>query len=565
MRTRSRSMAVGALVATAALVLTACGGGGGAADGAGGGLAGADQQEQGVNDINPLPRDQVNDGGDLRWPLDAIPDNFNRNQVDGTLLENKEVMVPLMPGAFVAQADGTVAVNENYFTSIELTSESPQVVTYTINPAATWSDGTPFTWADLQAQWQAQNGTDPAYSVATTTGYEDITSVERGVDDRQAVVTFGTTFAEWRSLFDTIYPVSTNTDPAVFNEGWLQTIPVTAGPFRLGAIDTVGQTITLERDPAWWGEPAKLDRIIFRVVERAALADALANGEIDFYEIGSSVDLFQRAQGIQGVEVRQASAPTYNHITFNGAPGALLEDPALRRAIAKGIDRQVIANALVGQIVPEVTPLNNFLYTQGSANYQDNAGVVAFDAAAASAELDALGWTRPAEGQPRERDGQVLSLRYVTTANNPISEQISQLVQVQLGQIGVQVEFVPAASADLFDQFVTPGNFDIVGFGWSGTPFPVTSTRNIYSTTGDQNYGKTGNPEIDALYLQAFAELDDAARDALGNEIDALIWENMPQLPLYQGTGAYAVRSTVANFGAIGNADPLYADMGFTG
>ncbi len=75
-------MAVGALVATAALVLTACGGGGGAADGAGGGLAGADQQEQGVNDINPLPRDQVNDGGDLRWPLDAIPDNFNRNQVD---------------------------------------------------------------------------------------------------------------------------------------------------------------------------------------------------------------------------------------------------------------------------------------------------------------------------------------------------------------------------------------------------------------------------------------------------------------------------------------------------
>ncbi len=559
MRTRSRSMAVGALVAATALVVSACGGGGGAEPGAG--LAGVDEQDVTVNDVNALPRDQVRDGGDLRWPLDAIPDNFNRNQVDGTLLENKEVMAPLLPRTFIAQADGTVTVDEDYFTSIELTSQEPQVVTYTINPAATWDDGTPFTWTDIQAQWQALNGTDPAFETATTTGYEDIASVERGADDRQAVVTFARTFAEWRSLFETIYQASTNTDPATFNDGWLQQVQVTAGPFVLESVDTTGQTITLARNPKWWGDPAKLDRIIFRVVERAALADALANNEIDFYEIGSSVDLFSRSQGIQGVEVRQAPAPSYNHITFNGSEGAILADPALRRALVQGIDRQIIATALIGQIVPDVTPLGNFLYTQGSANYEDHS--LAFDPAAASAALDGLGWVSTGEGQPRAKDGTPLTLRYVTTAGNPISEQISQLIQAQLAAIGVTVEFVPAASADLFDQYVTPGNFDIVGFGWSGTPFPVSSTRNIYSSGGDQNYGKISSPELDALYAQAFTELDDAARDALGNQIDQLIWETMPQLPLYQGTGAFAVRSTLANIGAKGNADDLYKDMGF--
>ncbi len=37
----------------------------------------------------------------------------------------------------------------------------------------------------------------------------------------------------------------------------------------------------------------------------------------------------------------------------------------------------------------------------------------------------------------------------------------------------------------------------------------------------------------------------------------------MPHLPLYQSTGAYAVRSTVSNFGAHGFADEDYVNMGF--
>lgn len=562
MRTRPRTTGLAALAAAAALVLSGCGGVGG---GGGGGVVGADQQQQGTNDVNPVPREQLRDGGDLRWPLDALPDNFNRNQVDGTLQENKEVMDPLLPHAFVAQPDASVVLDEDYFTAIELTSQDPQTITYTINPAATWSDGTPLTWVDLQAQWKALNGTNPAFLVAGTTGYEDIASVERGVDDRQAVVTFARPFAEWRSLFSDIYPASTNTDPATFNKGW-QAQPLTsAGPFRLESLDSTGQTITLVRNEKWWGEPAKLDRIIFRVVDRDALADAMSNNEIDWYEIGSDVNLFQRGQGIPGAEIRQAAAPSYNHITFNGGEGAILSDPALRKAVAQGIDRQVIASALIGQIVPDTSPLGNYLFVQGSENYVDHSQPVAFDPAAAGAALDGLGWVSPGPGQVRVKDGAPLRLRLVTTAGNPISERISQLVQAQLTQIGVGVELVPAASSDLFDQFVTPGNFDMVGFGWSGTVFPVTSTRNIYATTGDQNYGNIGTPEIDALYEQAIRELDDARRIELGQKIDQAVWNVMPQLPLYQGTGAFVVRSTLANFGAAGFADYDYADIGYTG
>jgi peptide/nickel transport system substrate-binding protein len=558
MRTRRRyGLAAVATAATLALVLTSCGGGGGNGE-----VVGADRVGAGVNNIKPLPRDQLRDGDDLSWPLDAIPDNFNALHIDGTLLENTEVIGALMPGAFLVQPDASVTVNKNYFTSIELTGQDPQRITYTINPKAVWNDGTPLTWRDLQSQWQALNGTNRAFLAASTTGYEDIASVERGVDDKQAVVTFARNFGEWRSLFSPLYPISTTSDPTTFNKGWINQIPTTAGPFTLQTIDQTGQTITLVRNEKWWGRRAKLDRIIYRVTERAALADSLANGELDFYAIGSDVNLFQRARGIQGIEIRQAVEPLYNHITLNGGAGSILADPELRKAVVRGINRKAISDALVGQIVPNTTPLGNYLYVQGSANYVDHSQNVSYNPEAARAALDKLGWTL--QGNVRSKNGKQLTINLVTTASNPISERISQLTQAQLAEIGVQANINPAPAASFFTDYVTPGNFGMVGFAWSGNPFPVTSTRNIYTTAGVQNYGHIGSKEIDQLYEQAIRTLDDKRRIELGQQIDQAIWNLMPQLPLYQITGAYAVRTTLANFGARGFADVVYEDIGYT-
>ena len=104
----------------------------------------------------------------------------------------------------------------------------------------------------------------------------------------------------------------------------------------------------------------------------------------------------------------------------------------------------------------------------------------------------------------------------------------------------------------------------MVGFGWSGTPFPVTSTRNIYTSDGEQNYGSISSAEIDRLYEEAIRTLDDTRRIELGQQIDQALWDLMPQVPLYQSTGAYAVRTTLANFGAGGFASVIYQDIGYT-
>ncbi|WP_037069936.1 ABC transporter family substrate-binding protein [Pseudonocardia acaciae] len=548
----------GALVLAGVAALGLAGCGGAARTQLPGGAAGH-------SDINPRPRDQVRDGGDLRWPIDVMPDNFNFNQFSGTQGQTLEIVEALLPAPFRGTEDGGLELNTDYLTSAVLTSTSPQVVTYTINPRATWSDGTPLTWRDFEAQWKALRGADPAFQVAGTTGYEDMASVARGADDRQAVVTYARPFAEWRNDFRPLYPASTNSDPSVFNTGWVNKIPVTAGPFTVASIDLAAKTVTLERNPRWWGAPAKLDRIIFKVVERAALADGLANNEIDFYRIGSNVDLFRRAQSTPGAAVRQSPGRRYNHITFNGSPGAILSDVRLRQAIAKGIDRAAITRRLIGQIAPNMTPAGNHVYAYGSKDYRDNSDILPYDQAAANRELDALGWAR--QGAGRARNGQPLRLRLVESTPNPISEQIDRTVLDQLAQIGVTVTIEPVPLNQMAAAY-RQGNFDLAGFAWENTSTPFSSSRGIYTAPTEsgainQNYGRIYNPEISALFDQGIRELDDTKRAEIGNRADRLIWQEVHHLPLYPDSGAYAVRSTLANFGAPGFADIDYINAGF--
>ena len=552
---RRRRLGVSAAALT--LVLVSCGGG---AIGPGG-----PGPQVGAIDIGAAPADTLRDGGTFRWTIDLLPPQFNYNQVDGTEANNHDVLGALVPFLYLAQPDGTVKINEDYLTSATLTSTNPQVVTYTLRDEATWSDGTPMTWQDFRAQWQALNGSDKAFLISSNTGYKDIASVERGTSDKQAVVTFATPFTEWQTIFDPLYPASTNTNPAMFNTGWTQGLPVSAGPFTVAQIDRTANTITVVRDEKWWGRKPRLDRIIFRNIPREAQFDALANNETDYVDIGPEINPYTRAQSTAGVTVRRALAPRYQHLTFNGRPGTILADQQLRIAIQKGINRQAMTDALIGRIVPGSKPLGNHVYVQTMQGYQDNSQLIAYDPAEASRMLDALGWTREGQGT-RRKDGRELVIRDVIPTATPRAEQESRQVQQFLAQIGVQVEIIPVPTGDFFEKHVTPANFDITHFAWIGVPFPVTSKSSIYGTRGDtqQNFGGIGNDTINNLFAQATSEFDPARKIELANQIDQEIWKTGHSLMLYQRPDVVAVRNGIANVGAFAIATTIYTDIGFT-
>lgn len=313
-------------------------------------------------------------------------------------------------------------------------------------------------------------------------------------------------------------------------------------------IDRGAQRITLSRNPKWWGAPPLLDSITYLVLDDAARIPALQNNTID--ATGTvSLDELTIARKTPGISIRRAPSASWYHLTFNGAPGSILADPALRRAVAKGIDRQALANITQRGLTDNPVPLNNHIYVAGQQGYQDNAASVAFDPEKAKAELDALGWKVPEGRQFREKDGKELVIRNVFYDAGS-TRQVAQIAQNMLGQIGVNLKLDTKPGTGFFTNYIIKGDFDIAQFAFLGDAFPLSSLTQIYAQDGASNFGKIGSPEIDAKIEATLKELDPVKARALANELDQMLFEEVFSLPLFQSPGNVAVRSSLANFGA---------------
>ena len=449
-----------------------------------------------TNDINPQDVANLQQGGNLRLALPSFPPNFNTLHIDGNEGTSGAMLRATRPRAFRVAPDGSTTVNTDYFTNVELTGTNPQVVTYTINPKAVWTDGSPITWEDIAAQIHATSGKDKAFAIASTNGSDRVASVTRGVDDRQAIMTFAKPFSEWRGMFAgnaMLLPKSMTANPEVFNKGQLNGPGPSAGPFMVSGLDRTAQRITLTRSPKWWGTPPLLDSITYLVLDDAARIPALQNNTLDATGV-VSLDELENARNTPGISIRRAPSASWYHFTFNGAPGSILADRALRLAISKGIDRQAIANITQRGLADNPVPLNNHIFVAGQEGYQDNSGVVPFDLEKAKQELDALGWRL--NGQFREKDGRQLVIRDVLY-DAQTTRQVGVIAQNSLAQIGVKLELDAKGGGGFFTNYINTGDFDIAQFTWAGDAFSLCCLNQIYTTGADSNFGKISSPEID--------------------------------------------------------------------
>jgi peptide/nickel transport system substrate-binding protein len=567
-----RSKGIVAVLVTAAALVAGCGSSSNDNNGGADGSSGGDAAALKPSDMNPVARDQLKQGGVLNWGIDEYPAQLNYNQIDGTSEPSSHIIYALMPRPFRVDPAGKVTANTNYVTSAAVTSTSPtQVVTYKLNKDARWSDGKPITWRDYEAEWKALRDPGGKFKIASATGYERISSISRGADDYEFTATFAKPFGEWQALFDPLYPAATNSDPKRFDTDYKTGFPVTGGAFRVKKVDQSGKTITVERDPKWWGEKPVLDTIVFRSLSDDAIPGAFANGEIDYALAQNDAATYRRITGVAGGEAREAGGPDFRHFTLNGT-GAILKDLKVRQAVAMAINRDVIAKAdLTGLNWPTRTMGNHFLVNTQDG-YKDNSGAVGkFDPAKARTLLDQAGWTL--SGNVRKKGGKTLTLRFVIPSGVTTSRQESELVQKMFQDVGIKLNVQTVPSDDFFEKYVIPGNYDITPFAWIGTPFPISSATSIYGNpTKDskgelqvqQNYARTGSKQIDDLMTKAEESTDRTTAIGFINQADTQLWNAVHSIIMYQRPQITAAKSTLANLGSKGLAYDVYEDIGFT-
>jgi peptide/nickel transport system substrate-binding protein len=423
-------------------------------------------------------------------------------------------------------------------------SRNPFTVEWKIAPNAVWSDGVPVTSDDLAYYYESCNGRRDHGEAAvvdcvSTDGYDRITKFTE-VDAKTAEATFASPIAEYASLFTSPMPpahIARAYGAGAWTKAFVDSPVVSAGPYRLERWDH-GTQLTLARNPKFWGPKAHLDTITFRFFsDPTQEPTALANGEVDVVDPGLAAGLGGAYAKLAGVTTSAGVGPEAEHLTFN-LRNPILADPAVRRAIALAVDRGAIASTVGAMVGVRVQPLDNHVFFNAQTDYADNAGdLAAPNVSAAMQALDADGWVADAGGV-RTKNGRRLTLRIVTTGGDHIREKTEEMLRTQLRAVGIDLETNnrPGASAldVVFGGAHTSRDWDIALFAWVHTAAPALDTAPVYRDGADSNPGAYSNPQIDQMFEQAIAELDAGKRRTLLDQIDRILWTDLPDLPLYQ-------------------------------
>ncbi|MER6298372.1 ABC transporter family substrate-binding protein [Kitasatospora sp. NPDC001539] len=519
-------------------------------------------------DVNPHDRAQLRQGGTLNLAITQFSHQWSPIHADGSESSTIDVTKPLLPTFFRSDAAGTQTANPAYLQEAHAeVRDGRQVVTWTLNPKAHWSDGTPITWRDIEANWRALNGRNPAFRPSSSTGFELVASVERGKDDFQAVMTFDQPFSEWQSMFNSaanapLLPAAKVATPELFDSAYLDAIPLTAGPFKVERLDPAAQTVTLVADPAWWGDKPLLDRIVFHAMAPAAMGPAFAKGELDLFDNGPDPAGYRAIKATKGAAVRRAGGPDFRQITLNARTPALA-DPTVRQAVFQAINRDALIRSDLSGLDWPAVPLNNHLLVANQNGYRDNSlGLSRFDPAEAARKLDSAGWKL--DGGVRRKDGRELSLRMVVPAGVPVAQGEAVAVTRMLKDVGIEVTTVTAAANEFFDRYVDRADFDLTVYALLGTPFPASGSRAGFAQNGGANHVGAGSAAADAALDRAAAATDAATASEAVNQADGELWKVAGVLPLYQRPQLYGARADLANIGAEGLSDIVWENVGFT-
>jgi len=553
-------------------------------------------------------------GGSVTIAIEKAIDNWNQLDAQG----NTEDFVYAENGywyaqPYIAEPDGSLALNTDTFTSAQLTSQSPQTIVYQINPKAKWNDGTPISADDFKYTWLSQAGIDPVISAAGTTGYQDITSVVGSGANKQTVtVTWGAgkVDPDWKGLFlllpahlaaqhgydtnltlDKLTTESANkkTGDSGLENAWTwfdNTVPTwSSGPYVVQSASSDGSKVVEVPNTNWYGAKGPyLDKITFTTItDSAQECPALKNGEVDAIIPQPDQDIVKCVKGIPSTKAKyQLDAGLQNeHFDFNmqntflgGKTEADQENPvklALRQALFTVVDRKAIIARTQGLVDPASKPLNSRMFVPTQSQYTDNVSASDLgngDLAKAKQILQSAGYTNIGTGQhlttPSGQAVPTFNLRYTSTNSERQTE--CQLFAQEAAQLGVTINVEGTDSlGKTLTQADSNHTFDIIVFAWVDTPLWNINNSQLFSSNppGDTvvggNYGWFTSAQVDSLFQQATSSLDPAKAAQLDNQADKIISQDAYTLPLFQKDSMVAFNSKLINArDNITSAGPTY-------
>ncbi|MFI1584913.1 peptide ABC transporter substrate-binding protein [Embleya sp. NPDC020630] len=523
---RLRNPVAGALAALTVLVATAC-------------TSGAPALAPGTNSIRDVP---VKDGGSLVIGAEQEPDCADWiSTCAGSIWGTYLMQAQTIPQVFTVVQRGRdwVPVASPLMAGTPTTevADGRQTITYTLNPAAVWSDGQPITSADLKyTALQIRDGKD----VFTQTGYDLIDTIATP-DARTTIVTLKSPYANWRQLFGAEYGVL----PAHLLEGkdrnevMKNGYGFSGGPWKIASWIR-GTSVTLVPNERYWGPKPHLNKVTFQfTTDTAAEFQAFASGQLDALYPTPQLDVLSQINSLGGSADMQVETRTGNlqALWMNNAAFPF-DSKAVREAFAYSIDRAAIVRKLFGSL-GVTAPAQSFLSPLVSAFAAEDFAVYQRDLTRVGQIMTAAGWTKNGDGI-WAKDGRAAQFTIVSLAGNQSRELTEQILQSQLRQAGFKMTIKNTSAANLFGKVAPAGDFQLGLWNLTDT-FPEPTLDASFgsgSIPGDANgnsginFVRANIPGLDALLGRVGSDVDEASRLEASRRSEKLLAESVPSLPL---------------------------------
>ncbi len=410
-------------------------------------------------------------------------------------------------GGFATFDPDSGAPEESLYKSCEATDENTAVLTLT-KPSATFIPA-------LSQQ---------AFSIASPKALEAYNADDGTLDAEGVFTSTGT--------FGTEHPIGTG--PFKF-ESWVR-----------------NDRLTLVRNEDYWGEKAKLDKLIIRpIADNAARLQALQTGEIQGYDLVEPQDI-ATIEGDEALQIIDRPAFNVAYVGFNIAKKPT-DDIKVREAIAYGLDRQAVVDNFYsgrGVVATQFMPPE----VVGTA---DDVTTYEYDPEKAKQILTDAGYTLPVP----------IEFWYPTDVSRPYMPDPKRNFEAFAASLNKSGFKVTAKSAPWNPDYLgrvdagTAGNLRLLG--WTGDYGDADNFIGTFFQSPQKSWGTTTTPltEIEKLLNDAEIETDEAERESLYQEANRQIMTQLPGVPYAHSEPALAFSAKVSGYQSSPTSNESFAPV----
>ncbi|SCE72550.1 peptide/nickel transport system substrate-binding protein [Micromonospora viridifaciens] len=309
--------------------------------------------------------------------------------------------------------------------------------------------------------------------------------------------------------------------------------PVGTGPFTWGGWDKAKAEITLNRNPDYWGEKAKVDKVIIKIIEdENTRKQELRAGTVQGIDFPAPAD----RKALEGEGFNVINRPAFNILYLGiNQKNPKLKDLRVRQAIAYALNRQ----QLVQTKGPGGTKVADEFMPDTVLGYAPDVQKYEYNPDKAKQLLKEAG-----------AEGLTLNFYYPTVVTRPYMpnpQEIFTVLANDLQAVGIKVNGVPRPwNGGFKDDVQTFGKHDLHILGWTGDYNDPGNFVGTFFGRGKAEFGDQAMTEMFDAITKADGTVDEAGKKAAWEQVNrdiAAKW--LPAVPVWHAPPAIVVTKDV--------------------